>query len=381
MIALLLVPLAGATTLKEVVDRAAEVNPDALVAGLEWRQDKLAAAEAWTALGPTVSADVGRSATGDVVTTSDSLTVSVGLLDAGQWFGAGGESAKARASGHAYDATTLDAQYFAAMLYYEALSAQAALDAAKQGAALAKATLDATRARVGAGLESELVGRSAEIGQLQAEAEVASAEAGVNVARARLARAVEQDIGELAPADVPVLPTGEGASPWLQEAEAQVSAARWEHGTALAELLPEGGAKAATGLFDPGVWTVTLSATWTFDGLAGPFLRERRAALETRIAETELDALRRDLDLASTEAVENARAASRIAEVARARERLSEESLRVGQTRLGVGLASSLEVLRLQDEAAQARADRVSAELAESISALEARRVAGISWD
>lgn len=379
---ILLVSLASATTLDEVVRRATEVSPSAVVAQLEADRQRMASLEAWTALGPTVSASIMKSRT---IRTDpapvDTLSVSLGLLTPGLYFDAAQASAEARGAVYVADATTLDAQYAAASLYYEALSAQSALVAAKQGAELAAATVTATRARVAAGLESELLGRSAEIGKLQADAALASAEAALTISRARLARAILQDVGELAPAALPELPTDAGESPWLRAADASVDAARWDRAQAYAELLPTGTLQASNGLLELGDWTLTVGATWTFDGLAGPFLRARKANFEQAIAETLASGLQEDFKLARTTAAEQARAAGLVAEAARAREGLAEESLKVGQTRLAVGLASSLEVLRLQDEAAQARADRVSAELGEAMARLEARRVAGLGWD
>lgn len=374
----LLVPVAFATTLEEVVARAAEVDPDALVAQLEWKRDRVDAVEAWAQLGPTPSVSVTRNLTAN--TDSGAMSVSVGALEPGTWMDAVQQSSQARVSRWEADATTLDVQYFAAFLYFEALSAEAGLQAAKVGEELAQATVTATRARVAAGLESEILGKSADIGLLQAQAERVTAEANVAITRARLARAIEQELGDLAPAAAPPLPADEPNSPWLHAAEAEVDAARMEHWRRLAEILPEGDLRAVTGFPDVGDWNVYVGATWRFDGVIGPFARARSAAIDKKIAEVEAEGLGRDLGVLLTTARAQAEAATKVAEAARAREKLAEETLRVGQTRLQAGLTSSLEVLRLQDEAAQARLDRVDAELAEALARLEARRVAGVGW-
>lgn len=376
----LLVPVALATTLEEVVARAAEVDPDAVVAQLEWKRDRVDAVEAWSQLGPSPAVSVSKDLLSDTP-AAGALSVSVGLLEPGTWMDAVQESAQARVGHWVADATTLDVQYAAALLYYEALSAEAGLAAAKVGEELAQATVTATRARVAAGLESEILGKSADIGLLQAQADRVNAEADVAITRARLARAIEQEIGDLAPAQAPALPAEEPASPWLRAAEAEVDAARMEHWRALAEILPEGDLRASRGFADTSAWRLTAGATWRFDGVIGPFARARSAAIDKQIAEVEAEGLDRDLTLLLTTAKEQANAATKVAEAARAREKLAEETLRVGQTRLQAGLTSSLEVLRLQDEAAQARADRVAAELAEALARLEARRVAGVKWE
>lgn len=377
----LLLPLAHALTLDETVRRAAEVDPLAVVAELEWRQARLDAAEAWTALGPTPSVSLSRRYSGGAVADQDNLKVSFEILDPPAWFDAGASSALARSQRHTATATSLDAQYAAATLFYTVLAAEAALEAAREGERFAEATTQATSARVTAGLESELSGRSARLGLLEAQATTAQAEADVSIARASLARALQQDIDAVeAPTGALAIPEAVTESPWIHAAEAQLDEAKWEHASAIAGIFPTGSIEADSSIGTIDDWALTLGVTWEFDGLAGPFLRARRAALEQRIEGVQLDAVERDLALLLTTAREQARASDRVAEAARARVELADESLQVGQTRLSVGLASSLEVLRLQDDAAKARADHVRAELDAATARLEARRVAGMSW-
>ncbi len=371
---------ASALTLDDAVRRAAQVNPDAVVASLEWKQDRVAAAEAWAGLGVTPSLALRRTFAGGAVSDANSLSVGVGVLNPPAWFNAAEQSAQARGSGRLAEATTLDAQYAAAQLYYEALAAQAALAAAEEGERFAKATSDATGARVAAGLESELSGRSARLGLLEAQATAAQAEANVAITRGRLGRALQQEIDTLTPAAPLPLPGEELASPWIGASEETLRAARWEHAETLAGLAPVGFLGATAALSSLNAWSLSVGMTWTFDGLAGPFLRVRDAALAREIAEVRLEALERDIDAGIFVARQEARAATRMAEAAQAREALADESLVVGQTRLSVGLSSSLEVLRLQDDAAKARADHIAADLAVAASHLEARRLAGTPW-
>jgi outer membrane protein TolC len=377
---LLVLPVAHALTLDAAVRRAAEVDPDAVVAELEWKRSRLDATEAWASLGVTPSLELAHTWSGGATSDANQLSVSLGVLDPPAWLGAGKQAAQARSKRYDADATVLDAQYATASLYYEALAADAALASAQEGARYAQATTDATAARVTAGLESELAGRSARLGLLQAQADVANAEADVAIARSRLARALQQDIDTLEPAPPLDLPGDSITSPAIAAAKETVAAAKLERAESIASIFPTGTIVAASALPAVDEWALTLGMKWTFDGVAGPFLAARDAALAEKITEIRLDALERDIDLGLSTAREQARAAGLVAEAARARQALADESLGVGQTRLSVGLASSLEVLRLQDEAVKARGDRVAAELREAEARLEARRLAGVAW-
>lgn len=375
-----LLPSAAALTLQQAVERAAEVNPNAVVAELEWRQARLDATEAWASLGPTPSASYGRTWHAGSAVSAGALSVSMPLVDAPAILNAAEQSAQSRGSLWVSEATTLDAQYAAATLYYSVLAGQEGVKVAREGESLARATASATSARVAAGLESELVGKSAEIDVLRAEADTASADAELAIARAALARALEQPIDELEPTDMPEVAGAAVDSPWLRASEMNVRAARLERTQTLLEVLPTGELTARSPLPGADDWSLALEGRWSFDGLIGPIVRARSSALAVRIAEVQYDGMKRDIDLGIETANEQVSAAKRLAAAGRAREDLSREALQVGQTRLAVGLASSLEVLRLQDEAAIARADRVAAELAEVVARLEARRLAGVRW-
>ena len=377
---ILLAATAHALTLDQAVHRAAEVDPNAAIAALEWRQAQLDAAHVWASQGLTPSFEASRTFVGANATNSTSVGVSVGALNLAGWFDALQHSADARASRATADATSLDAQYAVAALYYSAVSADAALEAARISERTAKATADVTAARVAAGMENELAERSARLGLLEAQAETARAESVKEIAIASLARALEEPVDGLEPAAPPELPTEAGRSPWLLAADASVDAAKWQVGQRWAELLPVGEVSANSSLATLNTWSITLGVSWSWDGVVGPYLDARSAMLAKKVAEIELDALERDLALQLDISRSQARAASRVAEAARARQELAEASVEVGTARLSVGLASSLQVLRLQDDASRARADRVAAELDEILARLEARRVAGMGW-
>ncbi|GDX78448.1 hypothetical protein LBMAG42_02590 [Deltaproteobacteria bacterium] len=368
---------AQALTLQATVERAASVSPDAIVAALDARRAGLDAAEAYASLGIKPKLVIARTYRGGATTASTSIGATV---DASGWLSMPQRAAEATAARYAAEGTTLDAQYAAALLFISAIEAERALEAKTATEVAAEGTAAAVRVRVTAGLESELAGRSADAAVLVARAERLRGAAEVRITRVRLARALElEDLGEL---EVPAplsLPSDAAASPWVDVASESVRAARWGHLVELAGWLPRAGIKGETPLA-AGPWAITLSATWSFDGLAGPLFQERRSALATRIAETELEALKLDLAAELEVAVELARAAREVLAAHQARESLSEEALTIGRVRLGAGLASSLELLRLQDELASSRAARVAAELEEQAAILEARRVAGVRW-
>lgn len=376
-----LLAVAHALTLQEAVDRAANVDPNAVIAGLQARQARLAAAEEWVQLGVSPSLNVSRTFVGGATADSARFTVTSAALEPTAWFSATQRSAQARAASWVASGAVLDAQYAVALLYFGVTSAEAALKAAEAGELAANGTLSAVRARVAAGLDSELTGKRAEAAALLAGSVTLTAASDVEVARLQLARALQQEsIDALAPHPVLGLPESLVDSPYLSSAEAELDAARLAHARDIAGLFPSGSISAGTPL-DPLDWSVTLGATWTLDGVAGPLLRERVSALEIKVAETQLDAVQRDVALGIWVAKSQARAAQSVSDAARARETLAEESLKVGQLRLSAGLASGLEVLLLQEDLAAARADHVASEFRAAAAVLEANRLAGVRWD
>jgi outer membrane protein TolC len=370
--------VANALTLEETVARAAEVSPSAVIAELEWRQARLDAAEKWSGMTITPEITVERSWVASTVVEDGALKARVGLLDVPAWFGALDASSEARAARWGATATALDAQYAAALLYFEIVAADGAVQSARLTAEEAQRTLTAARARATAGLDDELMAQTAEVHALETAAELARAEADRRNARARLSRALEQDIGEIASAALPALPGETSASPWLDAYDARAASARYEELGAWSELLPSAELQADAKLGGDD-WRVTLQGRWTIDGV-GPFLRARRAALEKQAVAVARDGLQRDLDLGIATAVEDAQASALVAQAARARVALAEKALGVGQARLSVGLIDTLDLLQLQRDVRKAREDVVEAGLAEAVAVLEARRVAGVAW-
>ncbi len=377
---LALVLSARALTLDETVRRAAEVNPGAMIAALTAQQAELAAAQSWAHLGPSPSLSVGRTWRNNLEIDSGSFNVSLGALEPVSWFRALQRSSQATASRYAAAGTSLDAQYAAAALFVGAWEARRAVAAARDTEGAAETLATAITARVAAGVDSPLLGRSAEAGRLLAVAERIAAEAELATARLRLARALElDDLGELAAPPTLALPGDGRASPWLDAAKESIQSAKWRHGRDIAGWLPSGSLNANTPLNVPGL-AITLSATWSLDGVVGPFLLERQSALAVRIADVQYTALQRDYDAEVASAKVRATAAGLVLDAHRARQETADAALAEGRALLDAGLVSTLEVLRLQDQLSSARTARVVAELAELLAILDARRLAGEGW-
>lgn len=376
---------AAAMTLEEAVQRAATIDPAAVIAASNERIAALAATEAWAGLGLSPSASYSRRLQAGVWTGGLSWQVSLGALDPAAWFNAAQQGAQRDSAVAQAEAARLDAQYAAALLYYDAIAAQGYLDAARADLTSATGIAEVTQARLKAGLESDLAARAAELERLRAQAAVAQAESGLRIARARLQRALQADPGDLTPPGLPAFPGDERRSPWLDSAAAEVRAARSGQQERVAAIFPAGFLNVSSGSTTTagaatGVWSLNVGLSWTLDGVVNPFLRAREADLERRIAEVSYDNLKLDLDLGLTEARARADAARVQVDAARAREALAAESLAIGQARQQAGLSNALELLRLQDDLLLARADRVQAEHAEALAILSARRLAGLGW-
>ncbi len=375
---------AGALTLDEAVARAAEVNPHAVVAELEARARATRAHRRWT----TVLPDLGLRQTRTLVPAPASPTVERELratwdiFDGPEWLEASRDGADAEGQRAAATATRLDAQYAAAALYFEALAAEGRVTAARTSAQVAESTLSTTRTQAQAGVTDELTYRSAELGAIAAKAALAQAEADVVITRATLERALQEPLeGPLTPNAPLHLPEDELRSPWLDAQRASVRAAHLDTLTAWAEVLPTASLRATRPIgVVADTWTTELQLRWDLDGGVAPFLEAREKSLARQAREVELDALERDLRLGVRVARERAGAANIVAEAARAREQLADSSVTLAQTRLAAGVARPLEVLRLQDDAATARLQRVDAERDAALATLEARRLAGVPW-
>lgn len=369
---------AFAIDLSATLTRAAEVDPTVVIASLNRKVAAADTSESWTTVLPTPSWST-RIPLSEAPRTS-SVDVDLNLFAPQDWLDISQKYAITRSTRYAIDATRLDVEHAAANLYYTAMAADAAVAAAEESMALADATVAATRARRDAGLDSDLSLKAAEIGALNAKATLVAARSDRTQALALLSRALQQEVDAVSVEAAPALPSDPGRSPWMDVAEADIDAARRGYYEELAGFLPTAGLGATTSITAAGAsaWVVAIQAQWTLDGVLGPWFRARQGAYITQIAEVERDALEDDLAVAARVAREQARVALELAEVARAREALADEALAVGRSRLSAGLESTIDVLRLQDDAAAARSDTVAAELAAAVAVLEVRRLGGL---
>ena len=389
---------AWALDLDETVGRAAELDPDAVVAGLAEEAARADSLAAWSEVGLTPRLAT-RWDRGQITRRDPTIRASLGLLDPSAWAQARLGGADAARAGKVAAATSLDAQYAAAALYVEAVAAEDSVQLATELERVAVTTRDAVRIRASAGVDDTLAARSAEVAALEAQARTARARASRLATRARLARALQRDL----PDTEPLAPTGlttasasgggvaEGggppsapSSPWEAVAQADLDVARAAVGAAWTEVLPGADLRAEhaidlDGLPDPG-WNVSVRATWQLPGFVGGFAHLRARQLERRIAEVQLEGLRRDLDRDRAVVATDLEASAAEADLGRARESLAASALQLAQTRLAAGIAAPLDVLRLQDDLARAQRTRVEAERNLALARLELRRLNGTSW-
>ncbi len=371
--------VAYALDLPAAVLRAGEVDPQVVIAELQRRAEGAAVAASWSALlpTPTWSTDIPLSE----APRTTSINVSLPLFAPVDWLTISERHAGLRTAGHRAEATRIDTEYAAAVLYYSALAADEAVAVASESLALAEASFAAARARREAGLDNELALKASELGVVNARADSFSARAAAKNAIARLERALQQEVDSLSPAAPPVVPELGGRSPWIDAAEARAEQYKRAYYADLGAMLPtaELDARPSLSVAGSNAWALTVQASWTLDGVLGPWLEVRQSYFTARIAEVERDAVDDDVTLGLRVAQEDVRAARELVEVARARESLLEAAFGVGRARQVAGLESTLEVLRIQDDVARARLDRVNAELYETVLILELRRLSGLS--
>ena len=369
---------AFAITQPEAIDRAAEVDPDAVIAALRARKEASQTVQAYANLGLTPSVSVSETF-GSAATSS--VSVSTSLLDPPSWFSALAQGENLHGARATADATARDTRFGVAALWFQAFAAQEAEDLAQTSLSEARGTADAAEARLRAGLTSELDAKAARLGVLNAQATLASAQSTRFIALARLSSAIQVDVAEVDAPEAPQMPDATGVSPWLAVYEANVQQARWNEAAAWANLFPSpslSGSHTLLPASTSSAWAITLSASWSFSGLVSPFLDVQTSHIDRKVAELQLDAQRRAdaLDVSIARAKVDAAKARRSAAVDG--EKLAAETVTVGKARLGAGLISTLDVLKLQEQEAQARVQRVSAELDLALAVLDSRRLSGL---
>lgn len=369
---------AFALTLPEALNRAAEVDPDSIIAALQSRKEAAQTAEAYANLGLTPSVSVSQTFGASM--TSE-LSVGVSLLNPPAWFSALAQGANGQAAHATADATARDTRYAIAAMWFQAFAAEEAEELAQTSLSEARGTADAAEARLRAGLTSELDAKAARLGVLNAQATLASAQSTRFIALARLSSALQTEVVEVEAPDAPQMPDGTGTSPWIAVYEASLREARWDEAAAWASLFPTAslsGTRTLLPVSNSAAWAVTLSATWSFSGVLAPFLNVQEAHIDRKIAAVRLEQQQRAdaLSVSIARAQVDAARARRSAAVDG--EKLAGETVTVGKARLGAGLISTLDVLKLQEQEAQARVQRVGAELDLALAVLDSRRLSGL---
>lgn len=377
----LLIPAAHALTLEQALSRAAEVDPGSIIANLSARKESSQSAEAWANVGLTPSMSLTQPLK-PTASASASLSMSVDLLNPPAWFNALAQGSNAAQAWVIADATARDARYAVAAMWFQAFAAEEAEDLAQTSLSEARGTSDAAEARLRAGLASELDAKAARLGVLNAQAALASAQSARFIALARLSSALQVDVPKVEATAAPVSPDTTGESPWIEAYVMNVQQARWAEASSIAALFPTARLSASTPLL-PGMvtnsWTVALTASWSFSGVLSPILNVQQAHLDRKVTEVQLEQQRRtdSLYLEIAHAQVDAAKARRSAAVDG--ERLAGETVAVGRARLGAGLISTLDMLKLQEQEAQARVQRVSAELDLALAVLDTRRLSGLA--
>ena len=370
----LLLPAAHAITLEQALSRAAEVDPGSIIANLSARKEASQSVEAWANVGltPSMSFSQPLNPTG---AASLSLSMSVDLLNPPAWFNALAQGSNAAQAWVIADATARDARYAVAALWFQAFAAEEAEDLAQTSLSEARGTADAAEARLRAGLASELDAKAARLGVLNAQAALASAQS------ARLSSALQLDVPKVEVTDAPISPDTTGDSPWIAAYEMNVQQARWVEASSIAALFPTARLTGSTPLLPGSVtqsWAVALTASWSFSGVLTPILNVQQAHLDRKVTEVQLEQQRRADSLYLEIAHAQVDAAKARRSAAADGEQLAGETVAVGRARLGAGLISTLDVLKLQEQEAQARVQRVSAELDLALAVLDTRRLSGL---
>lgn len=376
----LLIPAAHALTLEQALSRAAEVDPGSIIANLSARKEASQSVEAWANVGltPSMSFSQPLNPTGGA---SLSLSMSVDLLNPPAWFNALAQGSNAAQAWVVADATARDARYAVAALWFQAFAAEEAEDLAQTSLSEARGTADAAEARLRAGLASELDAKAARLGVLNAQAALASAQSARFIALARLSSALQIDVPKVEVTDAPISPDTTGDSPWIAAYEMNVQQARWVEASSIAALFPTARLTGSTPLLPGSVtpsWAVALTASWSFSGVLTPILNVQQAHLDRKVTEVQLEQQRRADSLYLEIAHAQVDAAKARRSAAADGEQLAGETVAVGRARLGAGLISTLDVLKLQEQEAQARVQRVSAELDLALAVLDTRRLSGL---
>lgn len=315
-----------------------------------------------------------------VITPNDQLdasfSVEVPLVDVAGWSRVGAARATAKAAAARAQVTAQDVDRSLAQRYFQAIAAQALLDAANRAVSAAEASQKVAAARQGEGATSMLEVDRAEAEVARANQSVADAAQLRAVSRRALASSsglepsegappFADDLGDEGPVDA--WEKGAGETPGVRAAQHEKEAAEKTATAAWAALLPTVSATAterltnATGFAgQTSSYTVALTATWRLDlaGVRGGAVQEAAADVGAiRRERAERDA--KDRIFEAHQQVTTQIAKSR---AARAQEKAAERAAGIARDRYAQGAGTQLEVIQADRDAFQAEVARIQAD-------------------
>lgn len=315
-----------------------------------------------------------------VITPNDQLDASfsleVPLVDVAGWNRVSAARATAKAAAARAQVTAQDVERALAQRYFQAIAAQALLDAANRAVAAAEASKKVAVAREGAGATSSLEIDRATAEVARASQSVADAELLRAVSRRALKSSSGLEPSEGAPAfaddlkdEGPVDAWEKGASetPAVRAAQLEKQAADRTATAAWATLLPTVSATAterltnATGFAGQiSNYTIGLTATWRLDipNIRGGAVQEAAAdAAQVRRERAERDAKDKIF-----EAHQQVTAQIAKARAARAQVKAAERAAEIARERYAQGAGTQLDVLQADRDAFQAEVARIQAD-------------------
>jgi outer membrane protein len=397
---------ARAIQLDEAVRLARRNAPAAVQARGQERVSRAAVTSAYAAFLPNVSVSLGgvRQFSGDGQRTrfnpqtgateiipaqpwtySDGLSLSVDLFDGGRrFFEIGTARANVRASEAAETAqgftTSLEVQqqFYAVLAARESeVAARAQLDEAQQELSAATARVAAGAATRSDSLRSVILVGNARLALLTAQTNLRNANVALTrlVASSVLVTAAPSDTLDLAPVPLDSAQLAQLADhgPAVQQAEAQLSAARAGVRSARTPYLPTvsaGYSRGGSGFdprfgygTDPFAYQGSLRLSLSYP-LFNQYAREE-GVVRARVSEETAEAQLRDTRLAAQQQVVQALGALLTAlqqvEIQQASVRAAEEDLRVQRQRYQLGASTLLDQLTSQTQLTQARAQLIQA--------------------
>jgi outer membrane protein TolC len=324
-----------------------------------------------------------------------SFSLEVPIIDVAGWNRVGAARASVKAASARAQATAQDVDRSLAQRYFQAIAAQALIDAANRALAAAEASQKVAVAREGAGATSALEIDRAEAEVARAQQSVADAtqlravsrraiESGSGLAPSQGAPAFSDDLRDEGPVDA--WEKGAGETPAVRAAHHEKEAAEKSATAAWAALLPTVSATAterltnATGFAGQiSNYTIALTATLRLDftGVRGGAVQEAAAdASSLRRERAERDAKDRIF-----EAHQQVTTAIAKAKAARAQVKAADRAASIARDRYAQGAGTQLEVIQADRDAFQAEVARIQADADLAFARVALRLAAGRPLD